>query len=118
MDFSYENRHSCFVIDKSVKPFSKAPPPASVIPWSIMSAASSGGVLSRVTFIASTICDKGSESASMNFVEVTVMFSGRPVRFLPYPLMSHLHLGRQSDCNFNIFSSFTNKEIIFFLYNL
>ena len=37
-------------------PASSAPPPASTMPWSMMSATSSGGVSSMVSLIVSTIC--------------------------------------------------------------
>ena len=46
------------------RPFRRAPPPASMMPRSMTSAASSGGVLSSVTFTASTMLDTGSSSAS------------------------------------------------------
>ena len=42
-------------LNKSLIPLTKAPPPASIIPLSTISAASSGGVRSKVLFTASTI---------------------------------------------------------------
>ena len=45
------------------------------MPFSMMSAASSGGVLSRVTFTASTMADTGSSMASrISSVVVTIVF--------------------------------------------
>ena len=64
---------------RSGSPLSRAPPPASTMPCSMMSAASSGGVLSRVTFTASTMVDTGSSMASrISSVDVTIVL-GRPV---------------------------------------
>ena len=48
---------------RSSSPWSSAPPPARTMPRSMMSAASSGGVLSSVDFMASMICVTGSSSA-------------------------------------------------------
>jgi hypothetical protein len=52
---------------------------------SIISAASSGGVFSRVDFIASIIEETGSFSASLISAEDTVMILGSPlIRSLPF----------------------------------
>ena len=49
------------------------------MPFDMMSAASSGGVLSRVTFTASTIAATGSSIASrISAVDTTIVF-GKPV---------------------------------------
>lgn len=61
-----------------LKFLSKAPPPEIVIPCSIMSEESSGGVFSRVVLIASIIREIGSCIASRSSEELTFMFSGRP----------------------------------------
>ena len=54
-------------------PMSCAPPPVMTMPRSMMSAASSGGVLSSVTFTASTIAAVGSSMASrISNVEITI----------------------------------------------
>ena len=53
-------------------------PPASMIPRSMMSDASSGGVRSRVSFTASTICDRGSSSAWRISSLVSTTVFGRP----------------------------------------
>src|ERR1019366_749273 len=61
------------------RPCSRAPPPVSTMPCSMMSAASSGGVRSKVTFTASTMAATGSSMAlRISSVVVTTVF-GRPV---------------------------------------
>src|SRR6267378_3786156 len=57
---------------------SSAPPPASTMPRSAMSPASSGGVRSSVIFTASTIPFTGSASASRISSDVTVSVRGTP----------------------------------------
>ncbi|CDA79651.1 putative uncharacterized protein [Clostridium sp. CAG:242] len=65
-------------------PRSSAPPPVRVIPWSMMSADSSGGVRSRVVRIASSTDMTESASASRTSSGCSIMFFGRPsTRFLP-----------------------------------
>ena len=56
-----------------------APPPASMMPRSMMSDASSGGVLSSVDLMASTICESGSSSASRTSWDDSTTVFGRPV---------------------------------------
>ena len=54
------------------------------MPWSMMSAASSGGVCSSVHLIASTMRERGSERASRTSFEEMLTFSGSPlIRFRP-----------------------------------
>src|SRR5205807_2681824 len=67
--------------------FSNAPPPASTMPRSAMSPASSGGVRSRVTLTASTMALTGSASASRISSELTVSVRGTPAT-RSRPLMS------------------------------
>ena len=57
---------------------SNAPPPASTMPLSMMSLASSGGVRSSVMCTASTIELIGSASASRASSELMVMVFGTP----------------------------------------
>src|SRR5205814_1584394 len=64
-----------------------APPPASTMPRSAMSPASSGGVRSSVTFTASTMAFTGSASASRISSEETVSVRGTPAT-RSRPLMS------------------------------
>ena len=59
-------------------PLTKAPPPASIIPLSTKSAASSGGVRSKVLFTASTILLSVSAIASLISPDVKVTDLGRP----------------------------------------
>src|SRR5581483_2491690 len=67
--------------------FSSAPPPASTMPRSAMSPASSGGVRSSVTFTASTMALTGSASASRISSLVTDSVRGTPAT-RSRPLMS------------------------------
>ncbi|CCY72102.1 unknown [Clostridium sp. CAG:921] len=67
--------------------FKLATPPDSIIPVSIISAASSGGVTSRVFFITLNISFKDIYIASLTSVVVTTIVSGKPVvKFLPFIL--------------------------------
>ena len=59
-------------------PWSSAPPPARVMPRSMMSPASSGGVRSSVSLTAPTIWLTGSESASRTSAAVSMIVFGRP----------------------------------------
>ena len=59
-------------------PGAARPPPASTIPRSMMSAASSGGVLSSVDLIASMICETGSSSARRISSDEMITVFGRP----------------------------------------
>gem|GEM_PF-2642457 len=64
---------------------SKAPPPASIIPFSKRSDASSGGVRSRIVNTAPEIAFSGSEIASLISPESIVKTFGTPlVRSLPF----------------------------------
>src|SRR5204862_232960 len=64
---------------RASRPCRRAPPPVSTMPCSMMSAANSGGVLSRVTLTASTMAETGSSTARLiSSVEVTMVL-GRPV---------------------------------------
>ena len=69
-------------------PFNKAPPPASIIPFSIISAASSGGVFSNVVLIDSMIAYTGSFKASLTCSSVIVTTFGSPV-IISRPLISN-----------------------------
>ena len=70
--------HLRLVADALVEPCRRAPPPASTMPRSMMSAASSGGVLSSVDFIASMICVTGSSSARrISSDEMITVFGAR-----------------------------------------
>ena len=60
-------------------PYNKEPPPVNTIPRSAISAANSGGVLSRTPCTASIICEVVSFKASSVSSEVTVIVLGRPV---------------------------------------
>ena len=60
-------------------PASKAPPPAKTSPRLITSAASSGGVLSNVIFIASIILFTESSIITLTCCEVTPVDRGKPV---------------------------------------
>ena len=64
---------------RSSSPWSSAPPPARTIPRSMMSAESSGGVLSSVCLIASTIWLTGSSSACRTSSEERMIVFGRPL---------------------------------------
>src|SRR5690606_15285458 len=64
---------------RASRPWSSAPPPARQMPLSMMSAASSGGVLSSVTLTASTMACTGSSMASRTSSVVVTMVLGRPV---------------------------------------
>ena len=64
---------------RASSPCRRAPPPVRTMPCSMMSAASSGGVLSRVTLTASMMADTGSSMAlRISSVETTTVF-GSPV---------------------------------------
>ncbi len=64
--------------------FSKAPPPASTMPRSMMSAESSGGVRSSATLIALTMVETHSLNASRISLSSTVTVSGMPsMKFRP-----------------------------------
>ena len=66
------------------RPFNREPPPAITMPLSLISAESSGGVLSSTECTASAMAETGSESASSISSEVTSMVFGSPeIRFLP-----------------------------------
>ena len=54
------------------------PPPARIIPLSTISAANSGGVFSRETFMASTTSAIGSARASLISSDVTSIILGAP----------------------------------------
>src|SRR5699024_7256456 len=60
------------------RPRSRAPPPVRVMPRSMMSALSSGGVRSSVSLMASVILTRHSSKASRTSSEWTTMFLGRP----------------------------------------
>src|SRR5215212_2350308 len=64
---------------RSSKSLSKAPPPASIIPRSMMSEASSGGVRSRVSRTAAMTASTGTLIASRTSSLVMTMVLGRPV---------------------------------------
>ena len=64
---------------RSVIRWSSAPPPASTIPRSMMSEASSGGVLSRVCFTASMIWFSGTSRAWRTSLEESTTVLGNPV---------------------------------------
>ena len=57
---------------------SSAPPPVITMPFSTMSAASSGGACSSAIFTPSTICRTGSEMASATWASVMVISFGTP----------------------------------------
>ena len=61
------------------RPRRRAPPPASTMPLSMMSADSSGGVSSSVSLTVSTMALIGSEMASRTCSEVMTVLRGRPV---------------------------------------
>ena len=63
---------------RSSRPRSRAPPPVSTMPRSMMSPASSGGVWSRVTRTASTIACTGSSIAVRTSELVSVTVRGSP----------------------------------------
>ena len=68
-------------------PSNKAPPPVKRIPFSIISAANSGGVFSNTAFTASTIKVTGSCNACRISSVVISTSSGKPVtKFLPFIL--------------------------------
>src|SRR6266550_3339458 len=62
------------------RPASRAPPPARTIPWSMMSATSSGGVSSIVSLIVSMICWTDGSIASRIWSAPTSTLRGSPVR--------------------------------------
>ena len=60
------------------------PPPVINIPFSIISAANSGGVFSNTDFTLSTIIDTGSINASLNSSVEIITSPGKPaIKFLP-----------------------------------
>ena len=63
---------------RSSMPCSSEPPPASMMPRSMMSDASSGGVRSSVSLMASMICTSGSSSAARTSSEVSTTVLGSP----------------------------------------
>ena len=66
------------------RPLSNAPPPVNIIPFSIISDANSGGVFSKVDFIASTIEFIGSFNASLTSAELISIVLGNPdIKSLP-----------------------------------
>ena len=65
-------------LNELVKARSSAPPPVRVMPWSMMSALSSGGVRSRVSLMALVILTRHSSRASRTSSEWTTTFLGRP----------------------------------------
>ena len=76
---------------RSSRPCSSAPPPASTMPRSMMSAASSGGVLSSVDLIASMIWETGSSSARRTSSDEMTTVFGRPGQHVATPHLG-LHL--------------------------
>ena len=72
---------------------SSAPPPVSTMPFSAMSAPSSGGVCSRALFTAETMELSGSVSASRISLDEIVNERGMPsARFLPLTSISRTSL--------------------------
>ena len=66
------------------KPFIRQPPPVRITPRSLMSAASSGGVLSRTYLMASTILEMDSSKHSIRlFAEISMVLGNPSTRFLP-----------------------------------
>jgi len=75
----------------SSRPFRSAPPPVNTMPRSKRSAASSGGVLSRVPFTALTIAATGSSSALRISSEETTIVFGRPEQYRVHEFRHQVH---------------------------
>ena len=82
------------VAEDFVKSLSRAPPPVRTMPWSQMSAASSGAVFSSAMRTPSTIVPTGSESASAIWpwlIEIsfgTPLTRSRPLMWTVLPMPS------------------------------